>query len=46
METSAKIGFNVEELFAEAGKILYNSYIENKEIGNVKNFLLFNLIII
>jgi hypothetical protein len=45
METSAKKGFNVEELFAQAGKLLYQSYTENKEIGNVKFFLLFNIII-
>ena len=32
METSAKTGFNAEELFAEAAKILYNDYCKYKII--------------
>ena len=28
METSAKNGFNAQNLFIEAGKILYNEYVK------------------
>ena len=31
METSAKNGFNAQNLFIEAGKILYNEYVKYKE---------------
>ena len=31
METSAKTGFNAQELFAEAGKILYKEYSKFKK---------------
>ena len=34
METSAKTGFNAEELFFEAGKILYN---ENEEFRDKRS---------
>ena len=31
METSAKTGFNAQELFVEAGKLLYDEYIKYKK---------------
>ena len=31
METSAKTGFNAQNIFVEAGKILYNEYVKYKE---------------
>jgi GTPase SAR1 family protein len=31
METSAKTGFNAQELFVEAGKILYDEYVKYKK---------------
>ena len=31
METSAKTGFNAQELFVEAGKVLYEEYIKFKK---------------
>ena len=31
METSAKTGFNAQELFVEAGKILYDEYLKYKK---------------
>ena len=31
METSAKTGFNAENLFMEAGLLLYKEYIKNKD---------------
>ena len=31
METSAKTGLNTQELFAEAGKLLYNNYSKVKK---------------
>ena len=31
METSAKTGFNAQNLFIEAGKILYNEYLRTKD---------------
>ena len=42
METSAKSGFNVNELFFQAGKILYEETLKNKEINKVRN--LYNLV--
>ena len=41
METSAKSGFNVNELFFQAGKMLYEETLKNKEINKVRN--LYNL---
>ena len=35
METSAKNGFNAENLFIEAGKILYNEYVKYKKTPKV-----------
>ena len=40
METSAKTGFNVNELFFQAGKILYEETLKNREINKVR--ILFN----
>ena len=31
METSAKTGFNAQELFVEAGKLLYKEYTKYKK---------------
>ena len=42
METSAKSGFNVNELFFQAGKMLYEETVKNKEINKVRN--LYNLV--
>ena len=46
METSAKSGFNVEELFCNAAKILYEESMKRTEINKVNIYLCFNLIII
>ena len=35
METSAKTGYNIKEVFVEATKLLYNKYKENK-VNNMK----------
>ena len=35
METSAKTGFNVEELFCRAAKILYEESIKRREVNKV-----------
>ena len=35
METSAKNGFNAQNLFIEAGKILYNEYVKYKKTPKV-----------
>ena len=35
METSAKDGNNVNKLFCEAGKILYNDYEQKNNINKV-----------
>ena len=35
METSAKTGFNVEELFCRASKILYEESIKKREVNKV-----------
>ena len=45
METSAKSGFNVEELFCNAAKILYEESMKRTEINKVNIYLYFNLII-
>lgn len=37
METSAKTGKNIKEVFVEATKLLYNKYKENKAKQNEKN---------
>lgn len=35
METSAKTGFNAQEMFIEAAKVLYTDYIKyNKNVNN------------
>jgi hypothetical protein len=36
METSAKSGFNVDKLFSEVGKILYNVSMENSDVNKVR----------
>ena len=48
METSAKSGFNVEELFCRAAKILYEESIKSREIIKVSNniFLFFIFLMI
>ena len=40
MEISAKTGFNVDELFCRAAKILYEESIKRREVNKVskKNF--------
>ena len=43
METSAKSGFNVEELFCRAAKILYEESIKSREIIKVSNNIFFYL---
>ena len=35
METSAKTGFNAQNIFVEAGKILYNEYVKYKKTPKV-----------
>jgi SHS2 domain-containing protein len=45
METSAKTGFNVEELFCSAAKILYEESIKRTEVNKVNIYLIVNLII-
>ena len=41
METSAKTGLNVEELFCRAAKILYEESIKKREVNRVsRNFLI------
>jgi hypothetical protein len=37
METSAKSGFNVEEIFFRAAKILYEESIKVRDISKVSN---------
>ena len=37
METSAKTGLNVEELFCRAAKILYEESIKKREVNKVRN---------
>jgi hypothetical protein len=44
METSAKSGFNVNNLFCHAGKILYEESVKRSEVNKVRN--IFNLIYI
>ena len=40
METSAKTGFNAENLFVKAGKVLYNKYLKNKKAPKISgNYL-------
>ena len=42
METSAKTGFNSEELFINATRILYENYemyLMNKKVGNMDELL-------
>ena len=45
METSAKTGFNVEELFCRAAKILYEETTKKREVKRLSKFN-FNLIIL
>ncbi len=40
METSAKTGFNVEELFCRAAKILYEESIKKREVNKVRKLIL------
>ena len=37
METSAKNGFNVNELFFQVGKILYEETLKKQKIDKVRN---------
>lgn len=39
METSAKSGFNVVNLFCQAGKMLYEELVKNNEVDKVRNFI-------
>ena len=39
METSAKNGLNVEKLFCDIGKILYDFFMEKNEVSKVRKFL-------
>lgn len=39
METSAKTGFHVEELFCQAAKTLYEVTIQNNEVKKVSNII-------
>ena len=39
METSAKSGFNVDKLFSEIGKILYEFSVDNSYVNKVRKFL-------
>ena len=40
METSAKTGFNAENLFIQAGKVLYNEYVKYKKTPKISgNYL-------
>ena len=41
METSAKNGFNIYELFFQAAKILYEDYIEKQKVKDVSITILF-----
>ena len=40
METSAKTGLNVEELFCRAAKILYEESIKKREVNRVSRNIL------
>ncbi len=40
METSAKTGLNVEELFCSAEKILYEDSIKKREVNRVSSNIL------
>ena len=40
METSAKNGLNVEKLFCDIGKILYNYLMEKNEVSKVRKFFI------
>ena len=44
METSAKKGDNVEQLFCYAAKMIYEQYSEEQKISSVKFFLFFQTI--
>ena len=40
METSAKTGFNAENLFIKAGKVLYSEYLKYKKAPKISgNYL-------
>ena len=40
METSAKTGFNAENLFIQAGKVLYSEYVKYKQTPKISgNYL-------
>ena len=38
METSAKDGLNVNKLFCDVGKILYNFSMEKNKVNKVRKF--------
>ena len=44
METSAKSGFNVEELFCRAAKILYEESIKKREVNKVSKIFINSII--
>ena len=37
METSSKSGFNVNNLFCHAGKILYEDSVKRNDVSKVRN---------
>ena len=39
METSAKTGFHVEEMFCQAAKVLYEVSIKSNEVNKVSNII-------
>ena len=41
METSAKSGLNVNNLFCHAGKILYEETVKKSEVNKVRNIFNF-----
>ena len=40
LETSAKTGFNAQNLFIEAGKILYEEHLKYKQVPKISGQLL------
>ena len=43
METSAKTGFNAQEIFVEAARVLFNEYNQYKKVDEEKKIKLPNL---
>jgi len=39
LETSAKTGFHVEEMFCQAAKVLYELSIKSSEVNKVSNIV-------